>query len=647
MVAFVADKLLSFDPPGAIGLVPLDAAVLLRFDETDDAIRPKDDAGGLNDLGIVTGLTLPAVISGSCGRARSFSGSTTTGFVAQDQVSGSTLFTRDLTIQVIARWDEVGQASYGSPGSMVQRGYGFAIAGSAETRAYALVIDIAGLPAGQGRLQWQWQDVNGNGHVQVGAVFTAPVGFTMFTATRRWVSPTEVLLRYFIGDVMIGEETSANGSIGGATVGTMQIGTSAMLVGFGRSFVGDIDELAILGRELTPEEIQATWLRITRYQPLGRQLLVEMHDPGFPLPSDPGSDVQMDLRMIGHGLGYAAALAERVRTDLLPQRAYGSVLEDWEEVVRATPAPPRDFDTRRARVLARLAQRRGCSIDGIKDILPGLLGGGTVDDLEFIALSNKLTDDFSTFNPLKWDVKVGVNTVSGKATFTPGPGTYTFDGLTRDWITMRQTVGGDGKQARQLVKMVWSTPQSNAEAGIYFENATTNDYLLLGLRDLAGSFRIETESFIAGVSQGVVQQAIIGANPSAIWLHLYQTTTNGIWKAAWSTTSATAGYTISGDITHPTVAHWAGCYLRSLSALGGGPVADFDDHILYVPFSGRALNAYVLLDRALGFTPDVAGADSVISAIKHAFTHAAFITNPELLADDPDSGADLAPTGGY
>lgn len=647
MVAFVADKLLSFDPPGAIGLVYSDAAVLLRFDETEDAIRPKDDAGGLNDLDVVTGLALPAVTSGACGRARAFNGSSGTGLVSQDQDSGSTLFTRDLTIQAIARWDAPRQASYGSLGTLVQRGYGFAVGGSAETRSYALVIDTAGLPAGQGRLQWQWQDVAGAGHVQVGAVFTAPIGFAMYTATRRWVSPTEVLLRYFVGDVLIGEEVSANGSIGGATIGTMQIGASAMLVGFGRYFVGDVDELAIIGRELTPEEIEATWLRISKYQPLGRQLLVEMHDPGFPLPSDPGSDVQMDLRMIGHGLGFAAALAEQVRTDILPQRAYGSVLDDWEEVVRATPAPPRDYETRRARVLARLRQRRGCSIDGIKDILPGLLGEATVDDLEFIAFSNKLTDDFSTFNPLKWDVKVGVNTVSGKATFTPGPGTYTFDGLTRDWITMRQTAGGDGRQARQLVKMVWSTPQSNAEAGIYFENATTNDYLLLGLRDLAGSFRIETESFIAGVSQGVVQQAIIGANPAAIWLHLYQTTTDGIWKAAWSTTSATAGYTVSGDITHPTVAHWAGCYLRSLSALGGGPVADFDDHILYVPFSGRAFNAYVLLDRDLGFTPDVAGANSAISGIKHAFTHAAFITSREFLAGDEDSGAGLTPAGGY
>lgn len=649
MVAHVSDKLISFDPGGAIGLPAADAAVLLRFNETDDAIRPKDDAGGLTDLGITTGLVLPTVTSGACGRARLFSASTGTGFIAQDQISGSTLLTRDMTIQVIARWDAIAQAAYGTPGVLVQRGTGFAVGGAPEIRSYALVIDTAALPANQGTLQWQWQDVAGTGHTATGAVFAAPNGFTMFTAVRRWVSPTEVLLRYFVGDIMIGEETSANGSIGGATVGTMQIGASAQVGSYGRFFAGAIDEVLILGREVSPEEVQATWNRITKYQPLGNQLLLETHDPGFPLPSDPGSQVQMDLRLIGQSLGYAAALAEQVRSDILPQRAYGSVLEDWEEVVRATPEPPRDIDTRRARVLARLRQRRGCSIDGIKDILPSLLGGGTVDDLEFIALSNEVSDDFTTLDPLRWDVtpSAAVSIVSGAASFQPGAGTFTFDGTTRDWITMRETVGGDGKQAHQLVKLVWTTPQANAEAGIYFENACTGDYLLFGLRDVAGSFRVETESFIAGVSQGVVQHAIIGANPAAIWLHLYQTTTDGTWKAAWSTTSATAGYTTSGNITHPTVAHWGGCYLRSVSALGAGPRADFDDHVMFMPFSGRTFNAYVLLDRALGFTPDIDGADSVISSIKHAFTHAAFITSREFLAGDPDSGAGLAPCGGY
>ena len=641
-----ADKIVSFDPPGAIGLPAADAVVLLRFDEELDEVFPKDAAGVLDDLQVVSPLTTPPVGEGAVGRARLFAPTDSTGLVATDLLPATSLLTRDATIQVIVKFN-VGAQDLVGAGSIIARGKGTA---SAEYLAYGLEIEVLEPDSRLCQIYWAWQDISGVEKLQAPVELIVPVGFTMLTATRRWVSPTKVVLRYYIGDVLLGENESADGSIGGGTTGTFQVGTRFNPGGgvFARFLAGAIDEVLVLDRELTLEEIASTWQRITVTQPLGYQLMRELHDPGFPLPSDPGSDVQLDLRMTGNALGYAAALAEDVRSNILPQRAYGSVLEDWEETVRVTPQPSDGTDERRARVVAKIRQRRGCSIPGIEDALPGLLGDGTSDDLEFLAFSNEIDDDFSAIDPLRWDASsyAAITSISGAASFQPGGGTFIMNGFTRDWLNMRQVVGGDGKQARQLVKLVFTTPQNTAEAGVYFENAITHDYLLLGLRDVAGSFKVETESFINGVSQGVVVQATIGANPAAIWLHLFQTTTDGTWKAAWSTTSGTTGFTVSADITHPTTAHWAGLYLRSTGAIAA-PRADFDDHRLFMPFSGRPFNAYVLLDRALGFSPDIDGANSVISAIKHGFTHAAFITNPVLLSDDPDGGAGVAPTGGY
>lgn len=644
----------SFSPPGAIGLPAQDAIILLRFDETATTIQPKDDAGTLTDPWVQTGLNIPAVVDGACGRARRFVASSSTGIVASDLVSGTSLLTRDVTVQVIMSLDVAAQSAALTPGTIMTRGKSNSVA---EYVAFGLELVVDDAATLKCTMRWFWQDAAGTLKTQAGAQFIAPAsGFMLLTATRRWLSPTSVALRYYAGDVFLGEVLSVDGSIGGGTTGQTLFGTF-FSAGLGHAInflAGTIDELLVVDRELTREEIEATWLRITRYQPLGYQLIRELHDPGFPLPTDPGSDVQLDLRMTGNGLGYAAAQAESVRVNILPQRAFGSVLEDWEEATRVTPQPSDGIDERRARVVAKIRQRRGCTPPGLQDALVGLLGGADVDQLEFLAFSNEIDDAFATIDPLRWDVLPNggggkIAAVAGAASFQPGAGSFFMDGLARppSWVTMRQIVGGDGKQAHQLTKLIWTTPQANAEAGIYFENAVTRDYLLLGLRDLAGSFRVETESFIAGVSQGVVQQAIIGANPAAIWLHLYQTTVDGTWKAAWSTTGATSGFTVSADITHPTVAQWGGCYVRAISALGAGPRADFDDHRLYMPFSGRPFNAYVLLDRALGFAPDIDGNNSVISAIKHGFIHAAFVTNRVLLAGDPDTGAGLAPTGGY
>lgn len=647
------DKIITYDPPGAIGLVDRAPVILLRFDESDPAIPPKDLAGGLDDLGVlvskaVTGVALavPTIVSGAVGRARQFDPHIAlSGFSARDVVPGSTLLTRDMTIQTILSWNAAHQDL--GVGNVISRGLG--TASPAEFVAWGLKISLISSATSTGVLAWYWQTTAGVFKTQTGAQFVClPGKTTMLTATRRWISPTSVLLRYYIGDQLIGEVASVDGSIGGGTTGGTQIGTEIDGSSNDSNFLSaNIDELMVLDRELCAEEIEATWLRITKYQPLGVALFTDMHDDGFPLPDDPASDARLDMRMTGVALGLAAAATENLRANFLPARAYGTTLDQWEELVAPSPSPTTGIEARRARVQARMSQRLGSSLDGFRGALTELLGGALPSQLEFLAFTNEITDDFATLNLSRWDVTpVGAYTaVSSKAHVAPGAGTFLMNGTVRDWKTCAAAAGGDGRSSHLIAKLVFTTPQSVGEAGVHFGDWALGNYLLLGLRDNAGSFQIVTESFISNVSQGLVVQATPGTNPAAIWFHLYQTDVNGTWLAAWSTTSATAGYTTSSAITHPTLQNRAGFYLRSTGAIGAA-VADFDDLVLRCPFGTRPFNAYVLLDRALGFSPDIPGARSIVDAIKHGFVDGTFITSRNTLYDDPDGGYDDGPMGG-
>lgn len=653
-----ADKIISYDPPGAIGLNDTNPLVLIRFDETDAAALPSDSAGNLLDMGLSPGfspgLAQSTIVPGVTGSARHFDAGIGSGMMARDRTPGTTLATRDVTVQAIAKWVASDQAGYGTTGVLVTRGAGIgsSLPGASETTSFALMFStftaaLAVLPAGQGRMHFTWEEVGGSFREDTGAIFVSPIGFTLFTATRRWVSPTSVIMRYYVGDVLIGETTSTNGNIGGGTTGTTAIGTvpQAPTQNFGRTFCGDLDELLIVRREMCAEEIENTWLRLTKYQPSGTQLFIEMHDDGFPMSRDSSSDIQLDTRMIGQALGYAASTAENLRANFLPGRAYGQTLEQWEQAVAVTPKPAQSLDQRRARVLARLQQRNGASPTGITQAIGDLLDLPANTPLQYIAFDNTWLDDFTTLNLLRWDLTptACATAVSGKLHFAPGTGTFTA--LNGGWRTAAATVSRSNEFAtysgeHALAKLTMTTPQSGCEAGVFFSNRQTNDHLLLGLRDTAGTFEVFTESFIGGVSQGAFSQGLLGGNPSSIWLHLYQEAS--VWKAAFSVTSRTTGYFGPFTILHPGMVHWAGCYLRSTGAIAAA-VADFDDFTLRTPDGNRPLVAYVYRNPAYAGAPDIDGAESVLQGIAHAYTEVHLIQSLAFRADiDP---TDTVPMG--
>ena len=638
-----ADKIIKYDPAGAIGLFDSSAFFGIRFDETSSTTRPKDYTRACQDFTVPAGDTMPSLIDGTTGRARLFNG-TTSALQAADIISGTTLETRDLTIQAIVKWNEAGQ---GDHGCIVSRG-GESLP---SIISYGLAVSPMGAGGNTTNLHWIWNDSAGGLNIEPGIPVTFPLDqWTMLTVTRRWISPTSLVLRYYIGDFLLAETTSAEGDIGGATTGLLRIGHIRDTLGGVPDFhwSGGINEIQMFNRELTAEEVEATWLRLIRYQPLGEQLYKEMISRGFPIDDDPGSDVQRENRMIGQTLGFVAGEIEELRSNFLPGRSYGRTLEQWEEVVQPTPQPDQDIDTRRRRVLARMRQRRGISIPGVGDALADLLGGGDVEDLEFLAFSNTITDDFAAaMNPIRWDIRPlgSWASASGSARCAPAAGDYKFNGTQQDWLTARMPVGGEAREAQLIAKVSMPTPEIGMEAGIYFGDAVAQNYVLLGRQWNGADTIIVFETFENRVSPGPFGIDVITGNPANVWLHLLQTTTQGIWRGGFSTTGPGSGFSFV-DLPNPTAAQWCGIYVRSLGVgIGGAGVVNVDDFYLRQPFGDRPLHGYVLLDESLGFSPDIKAAQSVVEAIHHGFTHAAFITGRNVLCDDIESGCDLGPMG--
>ena len=216
---------------------------LLRFREADVSLLPSDDVGNLGDLGVDTGLTLPPVVPAFTGFGRSFgNGAAVDG---PDVVPGATLATRDVTVRAILSWDLTGQAALGQPGTIVARGKGTT---AAELVSYGVELRVVNAGLRIGELRMWWQDTAGNVKTQLGGQFVAPssAAFMMVTAVRHWVSSSQVEVRYYVGDQLIGDLVSVDGDIAGGTTGTFCVGVRYTAGAAGRFLVGVIDELQVV-----------------------------------------------------------------------------------------------------------------------------------------------------------------------------------------------------------------------------------------------------------------------------------------------------------------------------------------------------------------------------------------------------------------
>jgi hypothetical protein len=622
--------------------------LLVRFDETVEELHPTDDEGNLLEL-VETGPDMPDMVDAVVGRGRRFRSADEDGLEAQDLDSGATLVTRDATIQVIMAWDIDLAAAYGSPQTIYARGKGTAAAEYVGAGLELRVVDAATRIA---ELRWIWHTVGGVLKTQVGGHFQVPAdGFLMLTATRRWVSSSRVVLRYFLGDALLAEIESTDGDIGGGTTGTTTIGTRYTGAAYERFLDGTIDELRVVDEELTAEEIAGTYKRITIEQPRGYQLLREMHDPGFPMSSDPGSDVQQETRIWGHGLGYASAQAENIRENILPDRAYGRILSRWEAITKQSPLASDSVDTRRLRVTGRIAQNRGVSIPGVGDALRRLLD---TDDsgLEIVAFDQTTVDDFSTLNEYRWWYTPAANwTIVGNALRALGVGLST---IWHHWLTARQPVGADGRGVEAIVKITPTTIENDSEVGIMFADRSRSHAFLLGYRrDAGGVLRLVTEEIKYGVPQGAtVRNSPAGLDP--VWFHLRAqddfdglTDTQTRIDARWSFTSASGPFTEVLDIVSSFRGfQYVAFYARANAA--GGPDVDvaFDDARVRAPYGDRPFWFYVYRDPADPGAPDYLGANAVLGGLRQAHTIGRAVSTLVAKYDSDDTTYDGPPMGG-
>lgn len=473
--------------------------VLIRFDETSEEIPPHDEIGSLGPFSSPGALIdTPDVVDGFAGRARHFQNGT--GLLATDAVTGGTLLARDVSVQMIIAWDPAAQDSAGEPGAIIARGDG---TGLAEYMPFALELAVVDASLAIGELRWLWHDSAGalktqpGGHLKVPSM--AAGEFMMLTATRRWVSSTEVVMRYYAGAELIAEVASADGDIGGGTTGTTSIGTryDTGTAAYYHFLEGDIDELRVCDYELSAEEIEMTWRRLSELQPAGEALVRALMPPDARgkmavISTDPGSDVQVDLRIAGQALGFAAAQVENVRQNLMPDRAYGPVLRQWESIAAVPVRGGDSYETRRARVLAHLRSRAGCSIPGVRQALR-TVAGCAPEQLEILSFSSTIIEPFDSIDELRWwnENPADWTILAGAARVQTGAVAIPWVPDLRGGRMIAMSVVPRELKAR--FKLTPTALPDGAVAGITLWSASGHDAFFFGIRNNAAVYEIGWE----------------------------------------------------------------------------------------------------------------------------------------------------------
>lgn len=643
----VAAAVLSDPVPGNLGLLAdADTVVLLPFTEPD-TIPCSDLAGVLEDLAepaLGVQSTADATVAWASSVSRYFE--STGGLSAGDKAGKSSLLTRDVSIQAIIAIDHSNGQGAANTWLALRGTDVYTAAGATEYTAYGLKMQIDPSLAGAGEVKvaWTWQDLAGVIFLDTYASFTAQHGeFFLLTCTRRWVSTTSVVVRYYVGDQLLVERTVVSGEIGGATTGSFLVGPN---------WFGWLDELKVVEREMSAEEIRATWARIVTHQPGGVAALRGLAPPGVPWSRSESSDVARLLKAAGQAVGYATAKAHELRETFLPAAAYRDVLARWERLVGLQSRAQVALDTRRARVVSRLERDNGYSPPKIKDVLstPFAL---TVADIELLEFAPTITDDFAALNDERWRAEPAAawSIVAGELQLNVAAAAdMRFDPASyfRPYHCRTPVDVDDDLVAQVKLSTYWAALPSTAIVGLFLADRAATEAFWFGVKNDGGTRKLGYVSLKDGVL-GAFQTL---ANPSsdvAYYLRVTKLSASGLgwWRLSWSTTSFAAGASttdVSGLIDYARDVGVAG--MATATALASGLTATFDDFLVRAPQSRRAFHWYAYRDPGLPGDHDMLTANRLVDTLKPAHTDAAAITSKSVLCDDVDAGCDLSPLGG-
>lgn len=637
---------------GNIGLLVDDDTVALWTFAEVAGVACSDQVGTVDDLA-ADGVDLPSIVpDGAWAQsiARNF---TDGGFVAGDRTGAelTSAITRDLTIQAI-----LSIPLDGTPrATIVARGLG---GSSAERVAFALEVHpIGGGGTDTHTIRLCWEDSAGVETIDTGADFVAPptgVEVLLVTATRRWEASDRVVCRYYIGGDLVGESTSTGGAIAGDTTGHLSIGCRKVAGVFDRRWASTIDELKITAHEMQAEQVAATWRRLAVHQPAGAELVQALPAPGAPISGNPDSRIQRLLRLAGQALGLAAARGEQLG-DIMPDRAYGRVLERWEQLAGLPSLGLASVEARRVRLVAHL-RRKGWTEDNVFDAVAVLLDADA-GDLELDNFSNTYGDTFATLRAERWNAEIGASSqgwdVTGgklraRAAVADG---LRLDGTHRDGLACMMSI----THARAIYVAarvtLTSLPNDGAEAGLYLRHGHNGDHLFLGVRNTAGVYEVVSQRFRGNVAIDAVPVVQATVTSADRWLRFRRleggsfigTIADAPIEVGWSADGVTYS---TASITWSNVFRWSGFYARGDASIAGNLDVRFSDWHARTPYGSRPFTVYVFRDLGLGGSPDVLGASALLRRFRHAYVHAAAITSRSVLCDDTGSGCDLGPMGG-
>lgn len=633
-------------------------AALFRFLEGAAEVRPVEALGRVADLAEIPGEAMPTIVQTDranenklTSRGRAFG--TDLALTGLDQVvagvTDHTRLVRDVTIRAFIDWKIENQLN-GNTGVVCVRGK--SITGSdPERQLYGLELER--IDANNLRMRARWQDRTGNQAVLAGAAFLKPAGFFHVAVTRRWNTTSDVLVRYYVNDQLIGSETIVNtNDIGEGFGGTLIIGarnSSNPAVGFTAFMPIDsvIDHISIEADEMSAEELRTDYRRQALHFVEGGALLRAYIPPGDTWNPNPDSLVQRWIAAEGDAIGDGLAEANRLRDDFLPDRAYGAALARWESITGLAPGPSDSIGVRRERVLGFLRKILGFSVPDIKTSLEPLFGLDAVD-IEIVEYDALRTDDFGTDDiaappsriwittPAAGAIGIAAGVCSVALGAAPVPGQW-FQGPFAPHRKASLSALKEQEPNRSiLITELSSIVTADGTALIGHLWMTANkDVIWLGVRQVGGVRELASFTVIGGVVSGFTTLLTPFATDPFFLFTSYLG--NGLFN--FKTAIVAAGpYSADVAIPGPSGIRWCGFGAVHQDAAGSAISADFDDAQIYEPEGLRGLAWQAFRDPGLPGEFSVENAQLQLDKQRPAHTEAcAVIEKPQ--------GFELGPTG--
>lgn len=636
--------------------------LMLPLDEVASTAPPTDAAGQLDPLTPPTGLEMPDVVDGWTGpTARDFVAADATGLEAVDATDGLTLAPRDCSIECLVSIRAESVASW--PRTIVQRGRG----GSAAERInYRLTVQELGSPASPQHLEvtLDWEDAAGNlVSPSSGATFLAPAesAFLHLVATRR-VERDLFVTRYYVDGELIGEADAPVAGVGGATTGhtLVGVGYDPGAPGYDYHWDGIVDELRVVDYEMSPEEVRATWDRLTRHQPDAVAATAASMPPGSGWGADPETRWGRLVRIAGEALGQGLASIEALRANWLPDRAYQGWLDRWERLVAASPKRRESLDVRRARVVDLLGRDNGFAVPQLETAFSDSMDLAAAD-VEILEYSNLIAETWDTLEECRWEAGAdgswAVAAGEVRVDLSAGGDARYEDGYRNQNRLLTPLSSGRGRLVlqTQITDYVGDLP-ADVLIGLQLLNKRTTNALWVGVKNLAGTLRFGYVSRVDNAT-GLFSPSGPTMSTEPLWIRIIRDPTglaredsaSTTYRLSYSTTGPDSGYTdldVADLLPDP---EWGGLGVVSSATWGaaGGLGATFDDTIVFTPRGTRPFHWYAYRDPGLPGAPHMPRSHALALRMRPAHTEAGAIQSLEVLCDDAELGlCDHGPCGG-